>query len=141
MKILLFRTWIKLVNFLKILCLIYWFWLWKLWLVILALNIIGNEEVFDNGGHSPLCDEYVTATAFRNLCMILSIGKCNTKRVLLDYFDRAFLLLLLQQALQIHCLKVLAFSDTSSHLNWSGMHFVKLFIFIILKSFLINFPF
>jgi hypothetical protein len=23
---------------------------------ILALNIIGNQNVYDNGGHSPLCE-------------------------------------------------------------------------------------
>ena len=49
------------------------------------------------------------------------------------------LLLLLLQALHLHCLKVLAFSTTSFHLTRSWMHLVQLFIFIILKSSFISF--
>jgi len=41
---------------------------------ILVLNIIDNQEIFDKGEHSPLCEEYVIATIFRNLRMLLSIG-------------------------------------------------------------------
>ena len=48
-------------------------------------------------------------------------------------------LFLLHQALQLQCLKVLVFSITSFHLTRSWMHFVKLFIFIILKSSFISF--
>jgi hypothetical protein len=49
------------------------------------------------------------------------------------------LLLLLLQALQHHCLKVLAFSTTSFHLTRSWMHLVQLFRFIILKPSFISF--
>lgn len=41
---------------------------------------------------------------------------------------------LLLLALQLHFLKVLAILTTSFHLTQSWMHFVQLFIFIILKS-------
>ena len=86
---------------------------------ILTLNIIGNQEVFNNDIHSPLCERYVIATTFLNLCMVLSIGKSSTKCLLLDYFDTGILLLrlALYQVLRLHCLKVLAFPNTSSHLT------------------------
>jgi len=41
---------------------------------------------------------------------------------------------LLIQALQLHCFKVLAFSTISFHLTRSCVHFVEMFIPIILKS-------
>ena len=41
--------------------------------------------------------------------------------------------------IQLHCVKVLAFSATSFHLTWSWLYFVQLFKFIILKSSFISF--
>jgi hypothetical protein len=49
------------------------------------------------------------------------------------------LLLLLLQALQIHWLKVLAFSNTSFHLTRTWMHFIPLLNFKSLKSSFISF--
>jgi len=54
--------------------------------------------------------------------------------VVLRSYGTSNYLLLLRQELQLHCLKVLAFSATSFNLTRSGMHFVQLFIFMILRS-------
>ena len=45
-------------------------------------------------------------------------------------------LLIHHQELQLHCLKGLAFSATFFHLTRFRMHFIQLFILIILKSFI-----
>lgn len=77
-KILLFRTWINFVfNFLVLAV--------EVVVRILALNVIGNQDVYDNGEHSPLCEEYVIATTFRILYLLFSIGKANTKAGFLWY--------------------------------------------------------
>ena len=49
------------------------------------------------------------------------------------------ILLLLHHVLQLHCLKGLAFSTISFHTTRCWMHFVQLFIFIILMSPFISF--
>ena len=55
------------------------------------------------------------------------------------YMLYASLLLPLPQALQLQCLKVLAFSTTSFYLTQSWMLFVQLLILVILKSSFISF--
>ena len=62
------------------------------------------------------------------------------------YIDHLFsigvsflLLFLLHQALKVHCFKGVTLSTTSFQLTRSCMHFVQIFIFIILKSSFISF--
>ena len=87
-------------------------------LVLLIRVMLGRRLLWRNGG------------------MILNGENWSTGRK--KNLFHCYVLLLLQP-LQIHYLKVLAFSTTPFHLTRSGVHFVQIFIFRIIKLPFISF--
>ena len=113
--------------------------------ICMVLSLLCNLlKVYKNSTlvHTGICGQiFHLSSTFNTVCFCyLTVGTSNKTKS-----DTCNLLLLLlhhhhhHQVLQLQCLTVLALSAASLHLTLSWMHFVQLFIFIILKPSFIPF--